>query len=237
MIAYYYDQLHTWGKEDDFFMELLQLTKAKKIADLGCGTGRVTIELAKAGYEVTGIDPNEEAVLRAQSKDNAQSVSWIIGDSQDLTTNAYDAVIMTANVAQVFISEESWNSVLQDVFTALKTGGHFIFDARNPQAKAWEEWQKDETVDELQDVYTGDPLLYWDEYEGFDRNVLTFYEKIKNVNTDITHEAKVQLIFRSYEEISSALEKAGFSTVSAYEDFKLQPATDQAKSFIFHCVK
>jgi len=53
MIAYYYDQLHTWGKEDDFFMELLQLTKAKKIADLGCGTGRVTIELAKAGYEVT----------------------------------------------------------------------------------------------------------------------------------------------------------------------------------------
>lgn len=237
MIAYYYDQLHTWGKEDDFFMELLQLTKAKKIADLGCGTGRVTIELAKAGYEVTGIDPNEEAVLRAQSKDNAQSVSWIIGDSQDLTTNAYDAVIMTANVAQVFISEESWNSVLQDVFTALKTGGHFIFDARNPQAKAWEEWQKDETVDELQDVYTGDPLLYWDEYEGFDRNVFTFYEKIKNVNTDITHEAKVQLIFRSYEEISSALEKAGFSTVSAYEDFKLQPATDQAKSFIFHCVK
>lgn len=237
MIAYYYDQLHTWGKEDDFFMELLQLTKAKKIADLGCGTGRVTIELAKAGYEVTGIDPNEEAVLRAQNKDNAQSVSWIIGDSQDLTTNAYDAVIMTANVAQVFISEESWNSVLQDVFTALKTGGHFIFDARNPQAKAWEEWQKDETVDELQDVYTGDPLLYWDEYEGFDRNVFTFYEKIKNVNTDITHEAKVQLIFRSYEEISSALEKASFSTVNAYEDFKLQSATDQAKSFIFHCVK
>lgn len=237
MIAYYYDQLHTWGKEDDFFMELLQLTKAKKIADLGCGTGRVTIELAKAGYEVTGIDPNEEAVLRAQNKDNAQSVSWIIGDSQDLTTNAYDAVIMTANVAQVFISEESWNSVLQDVFTALKPGGHFIFDARNPQAKAWEEWQKDETVDELQDVYTGDPLLYWDEYEGFDRNVFTFYEKIKNVNTDITHEAKVQLIFRSYGEISSALEKAGFSTVNAYEDFKLQSVTDQAKSFIFHCVK
>ena len=237
MIAYYYDQLHTWGKEDDFFMELLQLTKAKKIADLGCGTGRVTIGLAKAGYEITGIDPNEEAVLRAQNKDNAQSVSWIIGDSQDLTTNAYDAVIMTANVAQVFISDESWNSVLQDVFTALKTGGHFIFDARNPQAKAWEEWQKDETVDELQDVYTGDPLLYWDEYEGFDRNVFTFYEKIKNVNTDITHEAKVQLIFRSYEEISSALEKAGFSTVNAYEDFKLQSATDQAKSFIFHCVK
>ena len=237
MIAYYYDLLHTWRKEDDFFMELLQLTKAKKIADLGCGTGRVTIELARAGYEVTGIDPNEEAVLLAQNKDNAQSVSWIIGDSQDLTTNSYDAIIMTANVAQVFISEESWNSVLQDVFTALKTGGQFIFDARNPQAKVWEEWQKDETVDELQDVHTGDTLLYWDDYEGLDRNVFTFYEKIKNVNTGITHEAKVQLIFRSLEEISSAIKKAGFTTVSAYEDFTFQTATNQAKSFIFHCVK
>lgn len=237
MIAYYYDQLHTWGKEDEFFMELLQLTKAKKVADLGCGTGRVTIELAKAGYEVTGIDPNEEAVLRAQNKDNAQSVSWIIGDSQDLTSNSYDAVMMTANVAQVFISEESWNNALQDVFTALKPGGHFIFDARNPQAKAWEEWQKDEKVDELQDVDTGEPLLYWDEYEGLDRNVFTFYEKIKNVNTGITHEAKVQLIFRSLEEILYSLKKADFATVNTYEDFKLQPATNQAKSFIFHCVK
>lgn len=107
MIAYYYDRLHTWGKEDEYFMELLQLSKAKKIADLGCGTGRVTIELAKTGYEVTGIDPNEEAVHRAQSKEYAELVSWIIGDSKSLTINSYDAVIMTANVAQVFITEES----------------------------------------------------------------------------------------------------------------------------------
>lgn len=237
MIAYYYDQFHTWGKEDEYFMELLQLSKAKKIADLGCGTGRVTIELAKAGYEMTGIDPYEEAIHRAQNKENAELVSWIIGDSKGLTINSYDAVIMTANVAQVFITEESWKNVLQDVFTALKPGGQFIFDARNPQAKAWEEWQKDETVDQLQDIYTGDPLMYWDEYEGLDRNVFTFYEKIKNVNTGITHEAKVQLIFRSLEEISSALKKAGFITVNAYEDFTFQTATNQAKSFIFHCVK
>lgn len=237
MIAYYYDQLHTWGKEDDFFMELLQLTKANKIADLGCGTGRVTIALAKAGYEVTGFDPNEEAIQRAQNKDHAESVSWIAGDSQDLAINSYDAVIMTANLAQVFITEESWRKVLQDVYTALKPGGHFIFDTRNPQAKAWEEWQKDETVDQLQDIHTGDPLLYWDEYEGLERNIFTFYEKIKNVNTDITHEAKVQLIFRSQEEILSSLKQAGFATVNAYEDFKIQAATDQAKSFIFHCMK
>lgn len=237
MIAFYYDQLHTWGKEDDFFMQLLQLTKADKIADLGCGTGRVTIELAKAGYEVTGIDPNVEAIERAQKKDNAESVSWIAGDSRNLKVNSYNAVIMTANVAQVFITEESWRKVLQDVFAALKPGGHFIFDTRNPHSKVWEEWEKDETVDQLQDVHTGDPLLYWDEYEGLDHNIFTFYEKIKNVNTDITHEAKVQLIFRSQEEISSSLKQAGFATVNVYEDFKFQTATDQAKSFIFHCVK
>ena len=38
---------------------------------------------------------------------------------------------MTANVTQVFLTEESWKKVVADAFRALKPGGHFIFDTRN----------------------------------------------------------------------------------------------------------
>lgn len=237
MIAIYYDQLNTWGKHDDFFMELLKLTQAKKVADLGCGTGRVTMEIAKAGYEVTAIDPNADAIHFAKNKASADLVTWIVGDSKDLKKEAYDAVIMTANVAQVFITDESWHTVIQDAYAALKPGGHLIFDTRNPNAKAWEEWLKDDTVEQLHDVNTGDPLLYWDEYEGLDENIFTFYQKIKNESTNIIHEAKVQLVFRSYEEIFQSLKQVGFTTVNAYEDWAFKIATAEAKSFIFHCVK
>ena len=237
MIAHVYDQLNQWGKDDDFFMELLQSTNSKTIADLGCGTGRVTVQMAKEGYLVTAIDPNAEAIHYAKQKAYAQNVTWIVGDSADLKTEAYDAVIMTANVAQVFITAESWESVVQDAFNALKPGGHFIFDTRNPIAKAWEEWQKDDTVDKIQDMNTGATLTLWDEYEGLNGSVFTFYEKVKNENTNVVVEDKVQLIFRSYGELSESLHQAGFTKVEAYEDWQFKHATSNAKSFIFHSVK
>ena len=71
MIAFVYDQLNHWGKDDDFFMELLKSTESKTIADLGCGTGRITVEMAKAGYRVTAIDPNAEALEYAKQKEYA----------------------------------------------------------------------------------------------------------------------------------------------------------------------
>lgn len=237
MIALVYDQLNQWGKDDNFFMELLVSTESKAIADLGCGTGRITVELAKAGYRVTAIDPNAEAIKYAKKKDYAEVVTWIIGDSADLETAAYDAVIMTANVAQVFITNESWKTVVQDAYSALKPGGHFIFDTRNPNVKAWEEWQKDDKMDQIQDSNTGNTLTMWDEYEGLNGSVFTFYEKIKNEKTNVIIEDKVQLIFRSYEEINESLLQAGFTKVKAYEDWEFKLATSKAKSFIFHSVK
>lgn len=237
MIAFVYDQLNQWGKDDDFFMELLESTQSKTIADLGCGTGRVTVEMAKAGYDVAAIDPDKEAIHYAKQKEYAHDVTWIVGDSADLKPEAYDAVIMTANVAQVFITDKSWQTVVQDAYFALKPGGHFIFDTRNPKAKAWEEWEKDNTVDKIQDQNTGDTLILWDEYEGLNGPVFTFYEKVKNEKTNKIIEDKVQLIFRSYEELSESLYFAGFTKVQGYGDWQFKLATSNTKSFIFHSVK
>lgn len=106
MIPLVYDQINGWGKDDEFFLGLLTKINAKKIADLGCGTGRLTTHFAKAGYHITAIDPNEEAIEYAKSKEYPDVVTWIVGDSTNLQTNAFDAVIMTANVAQVFLTED-----------------------------------------------------------------------------------------------------------------------------------
>ncbi|WP_240510218.1 methyltransferase domain-containing protein [Virgibacillus profundi] len=173
----------------------------------------------------------------AKQKAYAQELTWIVGDSANLKPEVYDVVIMTANVAQVFITDESWQAVVNDAYSALKPGGHFIFDTRNPNAKTWEEWQKDDTVDQIQDLNTGDTLTIWEEYEGLNGSVFTFYEKIKNEKTNKVIEDKVQLIFRSYEEISQSLYQAGFTKVQAYVDWQLKLATSKAKSYIFHSVK
>ncbi|WP_078382497.1 class I SAM-dependent methyltransferase [Sutcliffiella halmapala] len=237
MIEFIYDQLNTWGKDDDFFMELLKSTKAKRVADLGCGTGRVTVEMAKLGYEVTGIDPNDKAIELAKQKEHAHDVRWLVGDSSQLETARFDVVIMTANVAQVFTTDSGWMHTLRDIYRALKPGGQLIFDTRNPNAKAWEEWAKDDTIDQHHDVNSGDLLSLWDEYEGLKGSIFTFYEYVKNERTKETFVDKVQLNFRSYEELLESQKEVGFSEVKAYEDWQFKDATPEAKSFIFHSIK
>ncbi|TDL34181.1 class I SAM-dependent methyltransferase [Jeotgalibacillus sp. S-D1] len=238
MIPLVYDQVNNWGKDDEFFLELLKKLNVKKIADLGCGTGRLTIHFAKIGYGITAIDPNEEAIKYAKKKEFPGEVTWIVGDSSNLEANAFDAVIMTANVAQVFLTEESWQSVISDVYQALKPGGHLIFDTRNPLAKVWEQWEKDRTPDLAMNQVNGEQLEIWTEYEGFAEDVFTFYETVKNASTGevVIHE-KMQLKFRSQEEIYKSLKEAGFSLTQVFGDWEFKQATSETKSFIFHSVK
>lgn len=238
MIPLVYDQINGWGKDDEFFLALLKKVNVKEIADLGCGTGRLTTHFAQAGYHITAIDPNVDAIEKAKSKEFADEVTWIVGDSSNLQPNTFDVVIMTANVAQVFLTDESWQQVISNAHRALKPGGHFIFDTRNPLAKAWEQWQKDVTPDVAKDEVSGDPLEIWTEYEGFVGDVFTFYEIVKNARTDevLIHE-KMQLKFRTQEEIYKSLQQVGFSQIQVYGDWEFEQATEETKSFIFHSVK
>ncbi|MBD7985677.1 class I SAM-dependent methyltransferase [Sporosarcina sp. Sa2YVA2] len=238
MIPLVYDQVNAWGKDDDFFLALLKKLNVKKIADLGCGTGRLTTHFAKAGYHITAIDPNEEAIECAKEKFHSDELKWIVGDSSDLQKQAFDAVIMTANVAQVFLTDESWKRTISDIYRALKPGGHMIFDTRNPLAKVWEQWEKDLTPDIATNHTTGEPLEIWTEYEGFKGSIFTFYETVKNAQTgEVLLQEKMQLNFRALEEIQESLQQVGFSQIQVYEDWEFKQATKKANSFIFHCVK
>lgn len=238
MIPLVYDQINPWGKDDEFFLALLKKLQINKIADLGCGTGRLTSHFAKAGYHITAVDPNEEAIEYAKNKEYPGEVSWVVGDSSSLKSNAFEAVIMTANVAQVFLTDKSWQHTISEVYRALKPGGHFIFDTRNPLAKAWEQWEKDMTPDVAMNHMSGEQLEIWTEYEGFVEDVYTFYETVKNANTDevLIHE-KMQLRFRTQEEIDDSLQRVGFSQIKVYGDWEFKQATVETKSFIFHSVK
>lgn len=238
MIPLVYDQVNGWGKDDEFFLALLKKSNVKTIADLGCGTGRLTTHFAAANYEVTAIDPNEEAIEAAKGKESSGKIKWIVGDSTDLPTNAFDAVIMTANVAQVFLTEESWRTVLADAYRSLKLGGHFIFDTRNPLAKVWEQWEKDTTPDLAKNLVNGEPLEIWTTYDGMADGIFTFYETVKNAHTGevVVHE-KMELKFRTQEAIQDSLKQANFSQIHVYGDWEFEEASSKAQSFIFHGVK
>jgi len=54
--------------ECDFIEKEIRHDRSVRIIDIGCGTGRHSIELAKRGYNVTGIDLSESLLERAREK-------------------------------------------------------------------------------------------------------------------------------------------------------------------------
>src|SRR5579885_2460171 len=82
--------------EIDFFLGLFALAKGARILDVGCGTGRHSIELAKRGYEVTGIDLSNGMLSVAKEKASAAGVQveWIQADATCFEpSQKYDAAL------------------------------------------------------------------------------------------------------------------------------------------------
>jgi len=83
-------------REVDFLLEEISLQPGTSILDVGCGTGRHSIELAKRGYSVTGLDLSSEMLARAADAAKAASVDvdWIRADATRFTLpRKYDCAV------------------------------------------------------------------------------------------------------------------------------------------------
>lgn len=237
MIPLIYDQMYKIGPGDKFLLSIINNLQTHHLADLGCGAGRLTSYLDTKGYEITAIDPDNEAIDVAKGK-GLTNVQWLVGDSRLLQANTYDAVIMTANVAQVFLTDESWSETLSDIHQALQPNGSLIFDCRNLHAKEWENWMEDETPDYTNHPYTGEKLTIISSYEGMEDDVFTFYETVQYCdNGELFTRRKHQIRFRTLKDIEGSLTRAGFTIKSCYGDYQDKQANDDSVSFVFHCKK
>lgn len=144
-LARLYETLCPWGRSDQFFLDLANEILESRILDLGCGTGQITLALARAGHQVTGIDPAAASLTLARAKIGAERVVWIEGTSAAAPANAFDLALMTNHVAQFITNDAAWLEVLADVYRALAPGGRLVFDSRDPVAREWEKWTRSGT--------------------------------------------------------------------------------------------
>ena len=115
-----YDLENTGRADLDFYIQLADNLHARRIIDLGCGTGILTRALAAPGRDVTGVDPAAAMLAYATRQNGADQVRWIEGDSSALGESNADLVLMTGNVSQVFLDEDTLATTLRDVHAALR---------------------------------------------------------------------------------------------------------------------
>jgi SAM-dependent methyltransferase len=131
------------AQEVDFLTDELGLPPGASVLDVGCGTGRHSIELARRGYRVTGIDISEGMLSRAREKADAEGleVRWIRGDACDFTfEDKFDAALCLCEGAFGLLSGtadaiEQPLAILRNVRDALKPGGKTLFTVLNGLAQ------------------------------------------------------------------------------------------------------
>ena len=121
--------------ECDFIEKEIEYNKEIKILDIGCGTGRHSIELSKRGYSVVGIDLSESLLKRAKEKAFEQNLKIVFqkDDARSLPfLHEFDLVIMLCEGAFPLMETDEMNfQILQNAANALKPKGKIIFTTLN----------------------------------------------------------------------------------------------------------
>lgn len=131
-----------------FMEKALQVKKGNKVLDLGCGLGGHSIELARRGYDVTGLDWSEIYLnaARRQAAETGVSVQFLQGDMTNLAFDErFDAVVLWGNTFGEFEHEDNVQT-LYGIRRALRKGGRALIDTQNYQGlpdKLTQDWSFD----------------------------------------------------------------------------------------------
>jgi 2-polyprenyl-3-methyl-5-hydroxy-6-metoxy-1,4-benzoquinol methylase len=121
--------------ECDFIEQEIGFNKSIKILDIGCGTGRHSIELSKRGYVITGIDLSDSQLQRAREKAEKQGliIDFLKYDARDLPfENEFALVIMLCEGAFPLMETDEMNyEILKNATKSLKKHGKLIFTTLN----------------------------------------------------------------------------------------------------------
>ncbi|MGB5755340.1 MAG: class I SAM-dependent methyltransferase [Acidimicrobiales bacterium] len=232
-IAALYDLDNPGGPDHEYYRRLTDGVDPDVIIDLGCGTGSLTVTLARPDREVIGIDPDAGMLDVARRRPGSGGVRWILGDSEDIGGRDADLVLMTGNVAQ-HIRPNEWTHALANIAAGLRSGGTLCFETRNPTAAAWQTWAAGPAC---RDTAHG-PLTEWSEVSEPDENG-TVLLTCHNIWTDSNDEVvvTVPLTFRSCQQLTADLTAVGLEVSVVYGSWRREPLTDESALIVVEAIR
>lgn len=199
------------------------------VLELGCGTGRIYLELLAAGVDADGIDlsGNSLAVLRERAAERGLEPSVRRADMTEFTTDReYALVTCPFNAIQEVPSIDQQLSLLESVADALAPGGQFVFDTFVPDfefiAETWGEWQQRPIE------FRGDPVAFHTRTQLVDEVSQEYVSEKKAV----TRDGELLFSFTGRATLLPSRELALLARLSPFEswtatgDYTEEPLTD-----------
>ena len=148
-----------------------------------------------ASAPASHVDTSGPSLDVARAKPGAEAVDWVLGDATSLPPLEVDGAFMTANVAQVFLSDAAWSTTLDGIAGALRPLGWLVFETRDPARRGWEEWTPASTR-VVVDVAGVGTVESWEEVIDVSGPLVTFRSTTILHRDEVTIETSCTLRFR-----------------------------------------
>ena len=203
------------------------------ICDLGCGTGNMTIPLAKMGYDMIGIDLSEQMLAIASEKTIEEDLNILYLNQDMREFELYGTVrgIVSICDSMNYLTEyEDLVQVLRLANNYLDPGGVFIFDLNT--VYKYSEILGEQTIAENRDEGSFIWENYFDQEEGINEYDSTLFIREEDGRFRKYEETHFQ---RAYEqkEVEEAIREAGMELVAVYDAFTKEPPKPDSERMYF----
>ncbi len=208
----------------NFLLNVIQKEhiNTNKIVDLGCGTGEITIQLAKQGFQMIGVDMSADMLSIATEKSFAENVNvtWLQQDIRQLS-GFFNVELFVSffDVINYITNEEELKDTFKTIYHSLSIDGYFIFDVHHI------DYVNERLIGHSFSDVADDFAYIWDcikgNHDGHMIHQMTFFIKSKNQYYEKYTESHDQ---RTWElaQYEAMLKTSGFSKIDFYGDFKTE---------------
>lgn len=211
--------------------------KPKLIADLGCGTGNITIPLAKKGYELIGIDNSFQMLAKAREKSIKENLN-ILYLEQDMREfelyGTVDCIISICDSINYILEENELLQVFKWVNNYLEPKGLFIFDINT--IYKFENILSDNSFSQTNENSAYTLENYFDNEEMINEFYTNFF--IEDEKTNLYHRSEEIHYEKAYsiKKIKELIRKSGLELLAVYDELTFnEPKEDSQRVFFIAC--
>ncbi|MBT3222395.1 MAG: class I SAM-dependent methyltransferase [Proteobacteria bacterium] len=227
----------------DFYVQLARRARGP-VLELGCGNGRVTLPIARAGVEIHGVDLSAEMLLDLRRKLHNESeavrlrVRFCQADfAQVVSDRLYPLVLMPFNALHHLRDEGEVLDFFKHVVALLGRPGVFAFDCYLPDDELYSRVPGKYEERDFVDPRDGSTIHSWEEssWDAENRIHHVYYHyEYENQRLETTH-LQLQMYLRG--QILDLIDRAGLRLLVEGSDFHGAKASDDSTKWIVVCAR
>lgn len=211
VLAQFYDPLVKDEKATQDWVDFIEKHASfQSLIEYACGSGEITLALARKGYHVQASDLSEDMVKQAQSKKDAEKVEFSVWDMREAQEGKADLVLCLCDSMNYLHDDHEFKQVLRNAYNNLNDKGTFIFDVHSL-----------DRLEEFEEEFYEEGLIDGKGYEwSIESHQDTIFQNFVFFDEEghATYEQHIQKVFHP-EDIKKWIQECGFD-YEVYTDFK-----------------